>query len=85
MYAKIDASPLKGIQMKKPITLNTLPNNLAELRTGTANDGRMLVHTGPNPERQESILRDIRGRLPLGWTAEIYAATGVDAVITHVG
>lgn len=65
--------------------IDTLPNNLSELRTGTANDGRMLVATGTDPRRQESVLRDLRRRLPAGWSAEIYAASGADAVITHVG
>jgi hypothetical protein len=64
-------------------TLDTLPNNVPALRTGTANDGRMLVHAPRS--RQESVLRDLRGRLPPGWTAEVYAPSGCDVVITHVG
>lgn len=65
-------------------TVDTLPNNIPGLRTGTANDGRMLVSTGPDSRRQESILRDLRSRLPKGWSADMYTS-GVDAVITHVG
>lgn len=64
-------------------TLDTLPNNLPELRTGTANDGRMLIKIGRRD--QQSALSDIRARLPTGWTAEVYAPSGIDAVITHVG
>ena len=64
-------------------TVATLPNNLISLRTGTANDGRMLVYAGRTTERQESVLRDLRARLPAGWTAEIYEPSGVDVVITH--
>lgn len=64
-------------------TLDTLPNNLAALRTGTANDGRMLISIGSSGPEQDSALRDIRSRLPRGWTAEIYGPSGVDAVITH--
>lgn len=71
--------------MGTKMTIDILPNNLASLRTGTASDGRMLVYTGSDRRRQESVLRDLRGRLPLGWSAEIYAPSGVDAVITHVG
>jgi hypothetical protein len=65
-------------------TLDTLPNNLPELRTGTANDGRMLIKIGPR-DSQQRALRDIRARLPKGWTAEVYEPSGIDAVITHVG
>lgn len=63
-------------------TVNTLPNNLPCLRTGTANDGRMLIRIGTGA-RAESALADIRDRLPQGWVAEIYQVTGIDAVITH--
>ena len=66
-------------------TVDNLPNNLRTLRTGTAQDGRMLVYTGSSPERQQSVLRDLRSRLPQGWCADIYAPSGVDAVITHIG
>lgn len=65
-------------------TLNTLPNNLPELRTGTANDGRALFSAGTR-ERIPSVLRDIRSRLPVGWTAEVYRPSGIDIVITHEG
>ena len=64
-------------------TLLTLPNNLPELRTGTAGDGRMLISAPVG--RQKSILRDIRSRLPLGWSASVYEPSGVDVVITHTG
>lgn len=61
-------------------TIDTLPSNIPALRTGTANDGRMLIRaTSP------SSLEDVRRRLPLGWTAEMYAPSGIDIVITHVG
>lgn len=66
-------------------TNDTLPNNLPCLRTGTASDGRMLVHVGhPGPQR-ESAMRDLKDRLPNGWQVEIYKPSGIDAVITHVG
>lgn len=41
-------------------TVDNLPNNLRTLRTGSAQDGRMLVYTGSSPERQQSVLRDLR-------------------------
>jgi hypothetical protein len=66
-------------------TLDTLPNNLPELRTGTANDGRMLIKIGSREPQRSSALSDIRVRLPKGWTAEVYEPSGIDAVITHVG
>ncbi len=69
--------------MNDPIyTIDTLPNNLTALRTGTANDGRMLIYVGAHGAQQESALRDLRRRLPPGWTAEIYELSGIDAVIT---
>lgn len=70
--------------MTMTYTAETLPNGLPTLRTGTANDGRALIHIGRG-ERAVSSLRDLRSRLPDGWTAEVYAASGVDAVLTHVG
>jgi ribose 1,5-bisphosphokinase PhnN len=45
----------------------------------------MLVKIGPAGAQRDSILRDLRARLPAGWRAEVYAQTGIDAVITHVG
>jgi hypothetical protein len=64
-------------------TLSTLPNGIAALRTGTANDGRALF--AAPPQRLQSVLRDLRARLPSGWTAEVYAPSGADVVISHVG
>lgn len=64
-------------------TPNTLPNNIPALRSGTTNDGRMLIHVGADPRQQQSALRDLRERLPAGWTATIYKPTGIDIVITH--
>jgi hypothetical protein len=63
----------------KNTTEQTLPNNITALRTGTANDGRMLIACGLESARQQSVLRDLRARLPKGWTAEIYAPSGCDA------
>lgn len=71
--------------MTTTYTVDTLPNNLPALRTGTANDGRMLIKIGASETRQESALRDIQGRLPKGWTATVYVPSGIDAVLTHVG
>jgi len=71
--------------MTTKFTADTLPNNISSLRTGTANDGRMLVYAGHSEGSQQSVLAAIRRRLPHGWTAEIYAPSGVDVVITHVG
>lgn len=56
-------------------------NNMAQLRTGTANDGRVLVWIGTG-RRATSALRDLQSRLPEGWIATVYEASGVDAVIT---
>jgi hypothetical protein len=64
--------------------MKTLPNNLPVLRSGTANDGRALIHVGAGPQ-QESALADIRRRLPEGWAAEIYEPSGIDAVLTPPG
>jgi hypothetical protein len=64
------------------ITNETLPNNLAALRTGTANDGRVLIRCPKGPNRA-SALEDIRTRLPRGWTADIYAPSDHDIVLTH--
>lgn len=68
----------------KTYTVNNLPNDLPGLRTGTANDGRMLIKIGVAGRQQESALRDLQARLPNGWTATIYKPSGIDAVITHV-
>lgn len=59
-----------------------LPNNLDNLRTGTTSDGRALIRVGPAGRQQDSAVEDIRSRLPLGWTAEIYEPSGIDAVLT---
>lgn len=66
------------------VTIDTLPHNLGALRTGTANDGRVLIRVGPPGTQQDSALADIRSRLPEGWTVDIYAPSGMDAVLTHV-
>lgn len=63
-----------------PATLDTLPNNLAELRTGTASDGRALFHLGGKGNR-ESALRDLRSRLPRGWRLSLHV-NGIDAILT---
>ena len=61
-------------------TIDSLPNNLAALRTGTANDGRALFAIGRGANR-ESALRDLRSRIPVGWRIEPHR-NGVDAVLT---
>lgn len=84
--AEMGAAIAPGMgQRRVTMTADTLPNNISSLRTGTANDGRMLVYAGHSEGSQQSVLADIRRRLPHGWTAEIYAPSGVDVVITHVG
>jgi hypothetical protein len=45
----------------------------------------MLIRAGATAERRASALDDVRGRLPLGWAADIYESSGVDIVVTHVG
>lgn len=61
----------------------TLPNNLANLFTGTANDGRRLIKVGMAGAGRDSAMADIAARLPTGWSAEIYEPSGIDAVIIH--
>jgi hypothetical protein len=59
-------------------TLNNLPNNLAALRTGTAEDGRATFRLGADAA---TSLRDLNSRAPHGWSFRL-AANGVDAVLT---